>query len=41
MIRDDRNKIGVSSKLKPRYKGPYVIAKQLGCNRYVVKDTWV
>ncbi|KMQ88620.1 hypothetical protein RF55_11864 [Lasius niger] len=38
MIRDDRNKIGVSSKLKPSYKGPYVIFKSLGSNRYVVKN---
>lgn len=38
LIRNDRGKIGVSSKLKPNYKGPYLITKSLGSNRYVVKD---
>lgn len=38
LIRDTIPKIGTSSKLKPNYKGPYVIAKSLGSNRYVIKD---
>lgn len=38
LIRDDRSKIGVSSKLKPKYKGPYQVSKSLGNNRYVVTD---
>ncbi|XP_029167462.1 uncharacterized protein LOC114937960 [Nylanderia fulva] len=38
MIRNDRNKVGVSSKLKPNYKGPYLVAKSLGSNRYVITD---
>jgi len=29
---------GVNSKLKPKYKGRYVISKCLGNNRYVVCD---
>ncbi|KMQ82309.1 hypothetical protein RF55_23425 [Lasius niger] len=38
LIRDTSPKIGTSSKLKPSYKGPYRIEKNLGNNRYVVKD---
>lgn len=38
LIRNTSSKVGISSKLKPKYKGPYMIAKNLGCNRYVVKD---
>lgn len=38
LIRDDRTKPGENSKLKAKYKGPYVIEKVLGNNRYVVKD---
>jgi len=38
MIRDLQNKPGVSSKFKPAYKGPYMIAQTLNKNRYVVKD---
>lgn len=38
LIRNDRNKPGVNTKLKANYKGPYQIDKILGCNRYVVKD---
>lgn len=38
LIRNDRDKIGVNTKLKPNYKGPYLIAKSLGNNRYVVTD---
>lgn len=38
LIRDLQSKAGVSKKLKPNYKGPYVIDKVLNNNRYVVKD---
>ncbi|RLU24144.1 hypothetical protein DMN91_004354 [Ooceraea biroi] len=38
LIRDTRVNPGESFKLKAKYKGPYVIAKCLGNNRYVVKD---
>ncbi|KMQ82351.1 hypothetical protein RF55_23266 [Lasius niger] len=38
LVRDTTNKVGVSSKLKPKYKGPYLVAKSLGSNRYVIKD---
>jgi len=38
LVRDLRVKLGESSKLKPRYKGPYQIKKNLGNNRYVVTD---
>ncbi|RLU18847.1 hypothetical protein DMN91_009205 [Ooceraea biroi] len=38
LIRDMRSKIGESSKLKPKYRGPYQITKCLGNNRYVVRD---
>jgi len=37
-VRDTRIKPRESSKLKPKYKGPYVIHKCLGNNRYVVTD---
>jgi len=36
-VRDDRGKVGVSPKLKANYKGPYLISKSLGNNRYVIK----
>jgi len=38
LIRDSRSLVGESSKLKPKYKGPYMIEKCLGNNRYVVTD---
>ncbi|KAK2575245.1 hypothetical protein KPH14_012760 [Odynerus spinipes] len=38
LIRDTTVKAGVNSKLKPHYKGPYLVAKSLGSNRYVIKD---
>jgi len=33
-----RAKPGESSKLKPRYKGPYLVKKNLGNNRCVITD---
>lgn len=38
LARDTRITPGVNSKLKPKYKGPYLIAKSLGNNRYVIRD---
>jgi len=38
LIRDYILKFGESEKLKPKYKGPYMIAKILNKNRYVVQD---
>lgn len=38
LIRDSSIKSGKDKKLKPLYKGPYLIAKVLNNNRYVVKD---
>jgi len=38
LIRDSRNKPGESSKIKTPYKGPYVVSKVLGNNRYVIRD---
>ena len=38
MIRDLRAKVGGSGKLKGKYRGPYIIRKCLGHNRYVVQD---
>lgn len=38
MIRNTRIKPGENAKLKPNYKGPYLVAKSLGNNRYVIKD---
>jgi len=38
LIQDKRMKANVNSKLKPKYKGPYQIAKVLGDNRYVIRD---
>jgi len=38
LIRDSRSTVGESTKLKPKYKGPYMIEKCLGNNRYVVTD---
>lgn len=37
-IRDSILKPGEDSKLKPKYKGPYMITKALNKNRYVVQD---
>lgn len=37
-MKDGRGKVGINSKLKPKYKGPYVAAKDLGSNRYLIKD---
>ncbi|KAL6420711.1 hypothetical protein ACFW04_013986 [Cataglyphis niger] len=37
-MRDFHVKTGQSTKLKPRYKGPYMITKMLDKNRYVVQD---
>lgn len=30
--------MNINIKLKPKYKGPYQIAKVLGNNRYVIRD---
>lgn len=38
LVRDTRNIPGVNTKLKPNYKGPYLVAKALGNNRYVIRD---
>lgn len=38
VIRDTSVKPGESSKLKLSYKGPYMVAKVLNKNRYVIKD---
>jgi len=38
LIRDLRSTAGESAKLKPKYKGPYMIEKCLGNNRSVVTD---
>lgn len=38
MIRDSNVKPGEDKKFKPRYKGPYLVAKVLDKNRYVVQD---
>jgi len=38
LIRDTRPTIGESTKLKPKNKGPYMVTKCLGNNRYVVTD---
>jgi len=38
LIRDTTLKPNENKKLKPNYKGPYIIAKALNKNRYVVKD---
>jgi len=38
LIRNTRVVPGESPKLKPQYKGPYVITKTLGNNRYVVQN---
>jgi len=38
LIRDSRSTIGESAKLKPKYKGPYLVEKCLGNNRYVITD---
>jgi len=38
LIRDLQAKTGTSKKIKPNYKRPYMIAKVLNKNRYVVKD---
>jgi len=38
LIRDSRLKPGTNTKLKQKYKGPYVVKKVLGSNRYVITD---
>lgn len=38
LVRDTRTKPGVNSKLKPNYKGPYVVKKVFGNSRYVITD---
>lgn len=38
LIRDTIVKSGENKKLKPAYKGPYMISKILNKNRYVVQD---
>ncbi|EFN76673.1 hypothetical protein EAI_07333, partial [Harpegnathos saltator] len=38
LIRDLRSKPGESTKLNPKYKGPYLVAKVLGNSRYVIRD---
>jgi len=38
LIRDTRPTIGKSTKLKPKYKGLYMVERCLGNNRYVVTD---
>jgi len=38
LLRDVRPIAGESTKLKPKYKGPYMIQKCLGNNRYIISD---
>jgi len=38
LIRDTRPTIGESAKLNPKYKGPYMVERYLGNNRYVITD---
>jgi len=38
LIRDTRAKLGESTKIKAKYRGPYEVHKSLGNNRYVVRD---
>jgi len=38
LIRDVRTKPGESAKIKAKYKGPYMIHRSLGNNRYVIRD---
>jgi hypothetical protein len=38
LVRDLQKKVGIYSKLKSMYKGPYQINKILNKNRYVVTD---
>lgn len=38
LIRDSILKPGEDNKLKPKYKGPYMISKALNNNRYLVQD---
>jgi len=38
LIRDSRLKPGTNTKLKQRYRGPYIVKKALGSNRYVIAD---
>lgn len=38
LIRDLQPKPGENKKLKPSYKGPYVVTRKLKNNRYVVED---
>lgn len=38
LIRDSVIKQGEDKKLKPKYKGPYMVTKILNKNRYVIQD---
>lgn len=38
LIQNRTVKPGDNAKLKPNYKGPYMIAKSLGNDRYVIRD---
>jgi len=38
LIRDSRLKSGTNTKIKQRYKGPYLVKRNLGSNRYVITD---
>lgn len=38
LIRNRAIKQGVNAKLKPSYKGSYLMAKNLGNDRYVIRD---
>jgi len=38
LIRDSRSKPGANTKIKKRYKGPYLVKKSLRSNRYVITD---
>lgn len=38
LIRNTQGKVGESRKFKPHYKGPYLVKKAFGSNRYVITD---
>jgi len=38
MIKNSTLKPGEDKKLKPTYKGPYLVSKVLNKNRYVIQD---
>jgi len=38
MVRNTRSVPGEGTKIRPHYKGPYMVHKELGNNRYVVRD---